>query len=557
MNHQFQGTRTATQEGPTVEFWCYDCNRPISRSEWRQGHNSRAHWVVPIEFMEDHRSQNPQNTNLSDIPTVDNETYHSSEQSRFGTASSLYSNRRQHRQSMASSFEAEQLLYLINALDKLHEQINILEENFDHLSKQQREQHQVIEQLSVQLPRRNSTHRSSQRRTFNRRSVDYASIHTSDNEELQEAVFASSGNSGGGNQRGEDARTDLEATFNSNLSDNLSSSLSSRLIIATGKVGPVPNLLPQSNNIHVKMEMDSSGEIILFQSIWRDSNPVESKLKVLKMHDNPLYVRMRWKWTIDRTSSLLRRDRTRFQKIPVDFAMYKNVPHVVNRSTDGTYLVEKWQITPQNRISRIGDLRLTETQIDSQNTFSIAGAGKYLLVLQRKSDRSALVLILEGHIITMSYTLKVSVDKQPNFSVVGDYLLFPQSNSFHIVNWKQGGTILCNPGNGDIRTVRVPGDDWVLGPITLADSSTYILEFHNGEQNDAVVYQTEQLQPVNLDHAQIAGIRQNHFGLFSTGLEGVMLFYNKEVVGLLQVTKPTYGYVMSADPHPGIHQHTE
>ena len=546
------------------EYICNDCRVLISRSEWQQSHNSRDHWVTPREFETVIRpSQGDSIDRIIDVSSAPNSDHYPSSQqansSRGGVESRSevpysYSNREPIRDpspycsqvdsQYTTHGSTEDQASFSGTLTSLGDKFNTFEKKVDNIQ-QQLEQHQKqLTQIHLAVSERNQE--------FSNGGVDYESLHGENDEQFEDQTTNSSNVSHyvdtkapkgpiyGAKplKRAKSTNNCSTNNYNNNNNDHSyrnNSNDKPKMIITTGKTARI-SLPPPADDNHVKVEMDSVGNIYVFQTTWKNSNPVESKLKVFNMHDNPLFIHKKWKWTCEK-SSRFKIGKTNLQKIPVDISFCNDEPHVVAKTGSNSFVLEKW-----NKMSDIGagEIFLTKTEIDCQNPFSIAGAQNYLLLLQRKAGISSVLLIMDGQTIRLSCMLNVSVDRQPKFSVVGDYLLFPHKNSFDIVRWKHNHKILDNSASRATRTVNIEGDRWVVGPFSLADSSSYILELHFGQQQNAVLYQTDRLQPIMLDHAQVAGLRQrSNLGLFPSALDGLILFYNEENVGLLQITTPS------------------
>ena len=234
-----------------------------------------------------------------------------------------------------------------------------------------------------------------------------------------------------------------------------------KLTITSGKTTRI-NLPPPSPDTHVKIEMDSNGLIYVFQTVWKNSSPIESKLKVFNLHDDPLCIHKKWIWNQEKAKRFYL-SKNKFEKmVPVDMTLCDDEVHVVTQTDNKTFGLEKWR-----KMTDIlnGEISLAQTGIDRLSTFSIAGARKYLLLVQRKADCFLQFVIMDGQVIRLSCTLNISVERQPKFSVIGDYLLFPHLNSFDILRWREGSTILVDPVQLTIRTINVIGDRWQLFPF--------------------------------------------------------------------------------------------
>ncbi|XP_075256874.1 uncharacterized protein LOC142349290 [Convolutriloba macropyga] len=279
--------------------------------------------------------------------------------------------------------------------------------------------------------------------------------------------------------------------------------------------------------------MDSNGLIYVFQTVWKNSSPIESKLKIFNMHDDPLCIHKKWIWNQEKAKRFYL-SKNKFEKmVPVDMTLCDDEVHVVTQTDNKTFGLEKWR-----KMTDIlnGEISLAQTGIDRLSTFSIAGARKYLLLVQRKADCFLQFVIMDGQVIRLSCTLNISVERQPKFSVIGDYLLFPHLNSFDILRWREGSTILVDPVQLTIRTINVIGDRWVVGSFADRDLSTYVVELEDYNHENGILYDMERLEPTNLKRSETAGISQKCLGLFSSALSGIMMFYNDESFGLLQVT---------------------
>ncbi|XP_075256885.1 uncharacterized protein LOC142349301 isoform X2 [Convolutriloba macropyga] len=570
-------------EGFQVDFYCKNCRNYITLPEWQQHHNTGAHWVVPISFLDDNRLYFPGNSQTndysdgSDIVTVYNEAY--SQLSRQPNANT----------SKIVLLERE-VVSLKETMEKFIKDFQTFEAKSDmfqkHQQQGQQQGRQVDEQSQEKGNRRNqlletrsndqredeeiqrphpytatlhdqqqqSSSTSSQRQdqplpprdhqgTFSNSPSDrnYYETIQADRDEINET------SSNEGDADDSIAGNPRTYGYPSYLEDSDYTYPGSKLIITTGKTKNIA-LPPPSPDNHVKIKMDSSGFIYVFQTTWRNSNPVESKLKIFNMHDNPLIIHKKWKW-VQEKQRRFSFTRNIPQYMPVDIALCMDEIHIVAKTGNSSFGVEKWRKMSD---VKTGEVHLAQTGIDSLSTLSISGARNYLLMVQRKSDRSLHLVIMDRQVVRLSCALNISVERQPKFSVNGDYLLFPHANSFDIVNWREGSTIITDATRRTIRTVNIEGDRWVVGSFTLGDMSTYVIELHNDQQENGTLYQTEQLEPIMLDHSQISGLRQRHLGLFSSALAGVILFYNEQIFGLLQVTTPTAGYEATARDHPLI-----
>ena len=76
----------------------------------------------------------------------------------------------------------------------------------------------------------------------------------------------------------------------------------------------------------------------------------------------------------------------------------------------------------------------------------------------------------------------------------------------------------------------------VVGSFADGDLSTYVVELQDDLNENGILYDMERSEPTNLKRSETAGIPQKCLGLFSSALSGIMMFYNDESFGLLQVT---------------------
>ena len=185
-----------------------------------------------------------------------------------------------------------------------------------------------------------------------------------------------------------------------------------------------------------------------------------------------------------------------WQKVPVDFAICNSALYFVICNRNAFYSVEKWsKITDGiEMVMKVAEeVSLADANIDRQNTFSLESAGSCLLFLQRIDFVSSRLTVMENHIVRFSCILDVSVDRQPKFSVAGDYLVFPHKSSFHVVKWKQGSVIIKDAAGRTTRSVEVEGSDWVIGSFSLGKGLTYLLELHNDQEKKSVLFAAEQL----------------------------------------------------------------
>ncbi|XP_075256898.1 uncharacterized protein LOC142349311 isoform X2 [Convolutriloba macropyga] len=324
----------------------------------------------------------------------------------------------------------------------------------------------------------------------------------------------------------------------------------------TVKAGETTNLgLPHpSSDNHIKIKQDDSLKslhIYVFQSVWSNCKPIESKLKKFSVRDNHLYLQAKWKWTPEESSGLMPVG-IGWQKVPVDFAICNSALYFVICNRNALYSVEKWsKITDGiEMVMKVAEeVSLADANIDRQNTFSLESAGSCLLFLQRIDFVSSRLTVMENHIVRFSCILDVSVDRQPKFSVAGDYLVFPHKSSFHVVKWKQGSVVIKDASGRTTRSVEVEGSDWVIGSFSLGKGLTYLLELHNDQEKKSVLFAAEQLKPITLDQLVIERLQLPILGLFGCSIDGVMLYYDGQSLGILHLTETRNEYLPSTGFH--------
>ena len=310
--------------------------------------------------------------------------------------------------------------------------------------------------------------------------------------------------------------------------------------ISTGKT--VSNSFQKlSADDNVKIEMDSAGRIFVFQSFWKNSALCECKLKVFQVEKEKFKLLRKFKWRCRKPSlfGVSRTSRT-VEKIPADIAICDDELHVLLKSDTDLWSVEKWE---KSNCDKSQDVTLFGSQIhlDCQNPFSISGSGKSLIILQRKSDSSTLLVVLEENEVRTHALVNVSVNKFPKAITHGDFILVTNSTLriCHVLKWnKNDSSYYENKFNHGFFNYR--GNLSAIGVFSIGNCSPCAIGIPKDTENDIFVHSIslcrDNYRPRNLTGVQCTELRRDILGLFSTPRDGTMLFYTERMLGLLHVT---------------------